>query len=520
MGDRHAQKIVECLWAALKMGTPVVGFNDSGGARIQEGVEALSGYGKIFYHNVLLSGVVPQISVIAGPCAGGAVYSPALTDFVIMVESTSHMFIAGPEVIRAATGEVISEEDLGGAHAQAAIAGNVHFVAADEHEAVEVVKVLLSYLPQNNMEGPPDIPFEEALLDDEALDWIIPEDPRQAYDVRDVITRLVDHAVFLEVQAVFAPNIVVGFGRMAGMVVGHRRQPAGGHGRGARHQRRRQGRALHPHLQRLQHSGCDAHGRAWLPAGRRPGARRHHPPRRQDALHLRLDHRAQGHRDPPQGLRRRLPRHVLQGHRGRLGAGLADRRDRGHGTRGSGARHLPQGAQEGRRPAGPDAGEDRRSTATPTPTPIAPPRRSTSTTSSARRGRSDWSWSGSGCCAASATCGPRRSTGTSPCEPAMLEALKVFVAAFATVFVGMAILTVVLYLMRWAGRRACRRRARGARGRVDPQLVAVLAAAAAEALGRAVVVHHVHIHRERATELWSRAGRMDIMVSHRVERKR
>ncbi|MGV8041557.1 MAG: acyl-CoA carboxylase subunit beta [Thermoanaerobaculaceae bacterium] len=220
VGDRHAQKIVECLWAALRLGTPVVGFNDSGGARIQEGVEALSGYGKIFYHNVLLSGVVPQISVICGPCAGGAVYSPALTDFIVMVDRTAHMFIAGPEVIRAATGESISEEDLGGAQAQAATAGNVHFVAREEHEAVEIVKSLLSYLPQNNMEGPPDVPFAGPIVDDESLDWVIPEDPRQAYDVRDVISRLLDHTAFLEVQAQFAPNIVVGFGRMGGMVVG------------------------------------------------------------------------------------------------------------------------------------------------------------------------------------------------------------------------------------------------------------------------------------------------------------
>ena len=157
---------------------PVVGFNDGGGARIQEGVNALSAYGRIFYHNTLLSGVVPQISVVAGPCAGGAAYSPALTDFIIMVENTAHMFIAGPEVIRAATGEVISEEDLGGARAHATIAGNVQFMAADEEEAVAIVKALLSYLPQNNMETPPSRPFDGIVVDDEAMDWIIPEDPR------------------------------------------------------------------------------------------------------------------------------------------------------------------------------------------------------------------------------------------------------------------------------------------------------------------------------------------------------
>jgi methylmalonyl-CoA carboxyltransferase large subunit len=220
VGKVHADKIVECLWAGLKFGAPVVGFNDSGGARIQEGVEALSGYGKIFYHNVLLSGVAPQISVIAGPCAGGAAYSPALTDFIVMVDKSAKMFIAGPEVIKAATGEVISEEALGGAHAQAAVSGNVHFVASSDQEAVELVKTLLSYLPQNNMELAPDLPFEQPLTDDPALDDVLPSDPRQAYDVKTVIGRLVDGGVFFEVQPLYAPNIVVGFGRMAGMVVG------------------------------------------------------------------------------------------------------------------------------------------------------------------------------------------------------------------------------------------------------------------------------------------------------------
>ncbi len=220
VGERHAAKIVEMLATALKCGVPVVGFNDGGGARIQEGVNALSAYGKIFYHNTLISGVVPQISVIAGPCAGGAAYSPALTDFVIMVERTAHMFIAGPEVIRAATGEVISEEDLGGARAHAAVAGNTHFTAADDEDAVQIVKSLLSYLPQNNMESPPERPFDGVVVDDDSLDWVIPEDHRQAYDVRDVIARLVDGGEFLEVQRDFAANLVVGFARLGGLAVG------------------------------------------------------------------------------------------------------------------------------------------------------------------------------------------------------------------------------------------------------------------------------------------------------------
>jgi acetyl-CoA carboxylase carboxyltransferase component len=220
VGALHASKIVECLRTALKCGIPVIGFNDGGGARIQEGVEALSGYGQIFYHNTLLSGVVPQISIIAGPCAGGAAYSPALTDFSIMVQGTAHMFIAGPDVIRAATGEEITEEDLGGAMAHAATAGNIHFVARDDADAIALAKTLLSYLPSNNIESPPDTPFSEPMVDNAELDSLVPADPRKAYDVKTVIAHLVDRDSFFEVQREFAPNIVVGFARMGGVVVG------------------------------------------------------------------------------------------------------------------------------------------------------------------------------------------------------------------------------------------------------------------------------------------------------------
>ena len=220
VGKVHAAKICECLRGALRTGLPVVGFNDSGGARIQEGVEALSGYGQIFYTNTLLSGVVPQISVIAGPCAGGAAYSPALTDFIVMVEESAKMFIAGPDVIKAATGEVISDEALGGAKVHAEVSGNIHFAAPDERTAVAIVKRLLSYLPSNNLESPPDLPFEAPLVDDEAMDDVVPEDPRKGYDVKDVIARLVDPASFLEVQEAFGRSIVTGFARLGGMVVG------------------------------------------------------------------------------------------------------------------------------------------------------------------------------------------------------------------------------------------------------------------------------------------------------------
>ena len=220
VGKIHAAKICECLKGALRTGLPVVGFNDSGGARIQEGVEALSGYGQIFYTNTLLSGVVPQISVIAGPCAGGAAYSPALTDFIVMVEESAKMFIAGPDVIRAATGEVISDEALGGARVHAEVSGNIHFSAPDERAAIATVKALLSYLPANNLESPPDLPFDAQVIEDPSIDDVVPEDPRQAYDVREVIVRLADPSSFLEIQREFASNLVIGFARMAGVVVG------------------------------------------------------------------------------------------------------------------------------------------------------------------------------------------------------------------------------------------------------------------------------------------------------------
>ena len=220
VGERHAQKIVDVLQRALRTGTPVIGFNDSGGARIQEGVHALAGYGRIFYFNTLLSGVVPQISIIAGPCAGGAAYSPALTDFVIMVNKTAHMFITGPAVIKAVTGEAIDQEGLGGAEVHATLSGNVHLVAQDELEAIDFAKRLLSFLPSNNLESPPEVPFDEDLVDDPALDELLPPDPRQAYDMRDVIERVVDGGDLLELQKDFAPNLIVGFAHIGGLVVG------------------------------------------------------------------------------------------------------------------------------------------------------------------------------------------------------------------------------------------------------------------------------------------------------------
>ncbi len=220
VGEMHADKICQMLDAALKCGAPVVVINDSGGARIQEGVSSLSGYAKIFYRNVLLSGVVPQISIISGPCAGGAAYSPALTDFIIMVRG-AELFITGPQVIEQVTGEKISAEELGGADVQMAHSGVVHFLAKDEDEAAQICKRLLSFLPSNNLEDPPDYGSGEMIFSNNpTLNKIIPDNPQHPYNIKDVIYQLVDRADFLEVQERFAPNAVVGFGRINGQTIG------------------------------------------------------------------------------------------------------------------------------------------------------------------------------------------------------------------------------------------------------------------------------------------------------------
>ncbi len=221
VGEMHAKKIVAAMNDALKCGAPVVGINDSGGARIQEGVDSLSGYGRIFYANTLLSGVVPQISIIAGPCAGGAAYSPAMTDFVIMVRGTSQMFIAGPNVIKAATGEEITGERLGGADTHARISGNIHFIADGDAEALAIVRRLLSFLPSNNLSDPPAVPLDDLVVEgDPRVNDLIPEDPRAPYDMRQVVAHLADQGDFFEIQREWAPNLLTGFARLGGMTVG------------------------------------------------------------------------------------------------------------------------------------------------------------------------------------------------------------------------------------------------------------------------------------------------------------
>ncbi|OQY27556.1 MAG: methylmalonyl-CoA carboxyltransferase [Candidatus Cloacimonetes bacterium 4572_55] len=221
VGEIHADKICQIMDQALKCGSPFVFINDSGGARIQEGIDSLAGYGRIFYRNVLLSGVVPQISIIAGPCAGGAAYSPALTDFIIMIKGTGKLFVTGPQVIKQVTGEDISSEDLGGVYAQMARSGVIHFIAENELDAINTCKRLLDFLPPNNTEPPPDYSGEELEISpDPALNKIIPDNPKEPYDMREVIARLVDNRDFLEIQDHFAPNVLIGFSRMNGRTIG------------------------------------------------------------------------------------------------------------------------------------------------------------------------------------------------------------------------------------------------------------------------------------------------------------
>jgi propionyl-CoA carboxylase beta chain len=221
LGRIHAKKICDVMDYALKVGCPIIGFNDSGGARIQEGDDSLSGYGQVFFRNVLVSGVVPQIAIIAGPCAGGAAYSPALMDFIIMVKGSSQLFICGPEVIQAVTGQKCTMDEIGSPMAHASVSGNIHFVAENDADAVRIAKKLLSYLPSNNVMDPPHhMPAQMDLSADPELEKLVPETIKEPLDVLQVIHRLVDQGDFLEVQKDWAKNIVVGLCRIQGMVAG------------------------------------------------------------------------------------------------------------------------------------------------------------------------------------------------------------------------------------------------------------------------------------------------------------
>jgi acetyl-CoA carboxylase carboxyltransferase component len=221
LGIMHAKKIVWAQDYAARNGTPLVGFKDSGGARIQEGVDALAGYGEVFYRNVALSGVVPQIAIIAGPCAGGAAYSPALMDFIIMTKTNAQMFITGPQVIKAVTGKSVSMDDVGGAAMHASVSGNVHILADDDRHAIELTKKLLSYLPSNNTEDPPHFPGESIDCNpDPGMDALVRSDPSDPMDMHAIVRRILDGGELFEIHAQFAKNLIVGFGRVQGIVVG------------------------------------------------------------------------------------------------------------------------------------------------------------------------------------------------------------------------------------------------------------------------------------------------------------
>jgi propionyl-CoA carboxylase beta chain len=220
LSETHAEKICKIMDLAMKNGAPLIGLNDSGGARIQEGVTSLAGYADIFYKNTLASGVIPQISAIMGPCAGGAVYSPAITDFIMMVENTSYMFVTGPNVVKTVTHEVVTSEELGGASTHSTKSGVTHFSCANEVTCINDIKKLLSYIPQNCEDQPPFLPYEPSNEIRESLDTIIPENPNQPYDMKEVIDILTDADSFFEVHKNYAENIVVGFARLGGRSIG------------------------------------------------------------------------------------------------------------------------------------------------------------------------------------------------------------------------------------------------------------------------------------------------------------
>ena len=309
-GETHCKKVADMMAMSLKTGSPFVFINDSGGARVQEGIDSLAGYARVFYKNVMLSGTVPQIALICGPCAGGAAYSPALTDFVIQTEQ-ARMFITGPQVIKQVTGEEVSAEDLGGPHSQMHYSGVVHLIARDDQEAIELCRRLFSFLPSNNLEDPPRLTFSGRLKADAEMNNVVPVDPKVAYDVRDVIVRVVDNEDFLEIQPGFAANIIIGFGRLQGRTVGIvANQPcvlAGALDIDASDKSARFVRFL----QCLQHSAADVCGCAGIFAGRGAGARRNYPPRSQAAVCVFGGDGAEDHGGAAQGLRRRVHCHVL-----------------------------------------------------------------------------------------------------------------------------------------------------------------------------------------------------------------
>ncbi len=342
LSEVMGEKMCKIMDLAAKIGCPVIGINDSGGARIQEGVVSLGAYGDVFVRNVRSSGVIPQISLIMGPCAGGAVYSPAITDFVFMVKETSHMFITGPDVIKTVTGEEVGFEELGGAMSHNTKSGVAQFASEDEDACLEDCRYLVSFLPQNNMQTTPRVqPTDDPLRMDPELDHVVPDNPNKPYDMRDVVRLIVDDGEFFEVHEHHAKNIICGFSRLDGHAIGivgnQPNQLAGvldidASAKAARFVRT-----------------CDAFNiplltlmrRTRLPAGHRPGVGRHHQTRGQAAVRVCRGDRAEDHRDHPQGIWRRLRRDGLQAPAGRLQLRLANRGGGGDGAGGRGQHHLP-----------------------------------------------------------------------------------------------------------------------------------------------------------------------------------
>ncbi len=308
LSEAYAGKICKIMDLAMKVGAPVIGLNDSGGARIQEGVASLGGYAEIFFRNTAASGVVPQLSAILGPCAGGAVYSPAITDFIFMVEGTSHMFITGPDVIKAVTHEEVTKAELGGASTHTGRSGVAHRRFDDERGCLLGLRQLLGFLPQNNREDPPRKPERKDRPDreDAELDSFIPRDPAKPYDMRELVRKVVDDGDFFEIQAEHAMNILIGFARLDGRPVGIVANQPAFFGRLPRHRRVGKGRAVRALLRLLQHSPRDLRRRARLLAGDGTGMGRHHSSRRQAALRLCRSDGAEADGHHAQGLWRRL----------------------------------------------------------------------------------------------------------------------------------------------------------------------------------------------------------------------
>ena len=336
------EKICKVMDLAGKSGWPVVGLNDSGGARIQEGADSLAAYGDIFLRNTRYSGVIPQVSVIMGPSAGGAVYSPAITDFIFMVKGIGQMYITGPDVVKAVTGADVTHEELGGADSHASRSGVAHFVYPTEEECLSEVRRLLSFLPSNNVGDPPVYATSDpAGREDPELRYIVPDEANRPYDVREIVYRLVDDEEFMEVQPDYAPNVVVGFARFAGRPVGIVGEPTGVPGGGAGYQRIGEGGPVRPFLRLLQHPAGDAGGCSRVHAGGGPGVRGDYPARGEADIRLRGSNGAQDKRHHPQGIRRGVYRDEQQASERGHQPGVAVGGDSGDGAGRRGEHHPP-----------------------------------------------------------------------------------------------------------------------------------------------------------------------------------